>query len=445
MKKIFKLTPYTQILLSFAFIIIIGAFLLSLPISSVNNTGKSFIEALFTSTSAVCVTGLTVSDINMTYSVFGKTVIIILIQLGGLGILTFSSMIILLLSRKMGYYTKKIVSEDLNYNIITEIPSYLKKVSLVVFLIEILGAALLFTQYIKEFNFTKALAYSIFHSVSAFCNAGFSLHSNSLESYYANSAINMIIIYLIVLGGLGFAAILDLYNVSFGIRRKLSLSTRLAIMISVSLIALGTILTFLIEYSNPNTIGQLSLSKKFMVSLFQSVTTRTAGFQTINLAYLKTPTILLYLFLMFIGASPGSTGGGIKTTTFGILIFGIVTAVTGKENIEYEKRKLSWTLFNKATAILLISISYTFIAIFLLSIFDSDKQFLSLVFELVSAFGTVGLSMGITGQLSIYSKLIIILTMFIGRIGPLTVLLSISKKKLKTGKYKYPEETLLIG
>ncbi|WP_068268604.1 TrkH family potassium uptake protein [Caviibacter abscessus] len=445
MKKTFKLTPYTQILLSFALIILIGAFILSLPISSADNMSKSFIESLFTSTSAVCVTGLTVSDISVSYSVFGKIVIIILVQLGGLGILTFSSMIILLLSRKMGYYTKKIVSEDLNYNIITEIPSYLKRVSLVVFSIEFVGAILLFTQYIRSYDLKKAIAYSIFHSISAFCNAGFSLYSNSLESYYANTSINMIIIYLIVLGGLGFAAILDLYNASIGIRRKLSLSTRLAIMISVSLIILGTVITFIIEYSNPQTIGNLTLPEKFIVSLFQSVTTRTAGFQTINLAYLKTPTILLYMFLMFVGASPGSTGGGIKTTTLGIMIFGIVTAVTGKENIEYEKRKLSWTLFNKATAILIVSILYIFIAIFLLSVFDSDKTFLSLMFELVSAFGTVGLSMGITGQLSIYSKLIIILTMFIGRIGPLTVLLAISKKKLKTGKYKYPEETVLIG
>lgn len=445
MKKVFKLTPYVQILLSFASIIFVGAILLSLPIATVDNSTKPFIESLFTATSAVCVTGLVVNDISTTYSTFGKTVIIILIQLGGLGILTFSSMVILLLSRKMGYYTKKIVSEDLNYNIITEIPQYLKRVSLVVFSIEFIGAILLFTQYIKEFSLKKAVAYSIFHSISAFCNAGFSLHSNSLENYVGNFQVNMVIVYLIVLGGIGFAAILDMYNISKGIRRRLSVSTKLAITISFFLISVGTIFIFLVEYKNPQSIGNLSLADKFMSSFFQSVSTRTAGFQTINLGFLKTPTIIFFIFLMFVGASPGSTGGGIKTTTLGIMILGIVCAISGRENIEYERRKLSWTLFNKATAILLVSILYVFIAIILLTIFDSDKNFLSLLFELVSAFGTVGLSMGITSSLTLPSKLIIIVTMFIGRIGPLTIMLALSRKKLKVGKYRYPEETILIG
>ena len=431
MKKVFKLTPYVQILLSFALIIFVGAILLSLPIATVDNSTKPFIESLFTATSAVCVTGLVVNDISTTYSTFGKTVIIILIQLGGLGILTFSSMVILLLSRKMGYYTKKIVSEDLNYNIITEIPQYLKRVSLVVFSIEFIGAILLFTQYIKEFSLKKAVAYSIFHSISAFCNAGFSLHSNSLENYVGNFQVNMVI--------------LDMYNISKGIRRRLSVSTKLAITISFFLISVGTIFIFLVEYKNPQSIGNLSLADKFMSSFFQSVSTRTAGFQTINLGFLKTPTIIFFIFLMFVGASPGSTGGGIKTTTLGIMILGIVCAISGRENIEYERRKLSWTLFNKATAILLVSILYVFIAIILLTIFDSDKNFLSLLFELVSAFGTVGLSMGITSSLTLPSKLIIIVTMFIGRIGPLTIMLALSRKKLKVGKYRYPEETILIG
>lgn len=445
MRKLLKLTPYTLILLSFIIIILIGAILLTLPISSLDGNYRNFLESLFTATSAACVTGLVINDINTTYTFFGKGVILVLIQLGGLGVLTFSSMLILLVSKKMGYYTKKIVSEDLNYNVITEIPKYLKQVSLVVFGIEFIGAVLLFMEYIREYSFTKAIYYSVFHSISAFCNAGFSLYMTSLEKYNSNIWINLVIATLIVLGGIGFAAILDIYNVKKGIRRRITISTKIAITFSIFLIIIGAILIFLVEYTNNKTIGNLNIFSKLIASIFQSITTRTAGFNTIPLGSLKMPTIILFLFLMFIGASPGSTGGGVKTTTFGVIVIGVWCAITGREDIEYRKRKISWNIFNKACAIILISILYLLFAIFLITIFDSDKSFLSLMFELVSAFGTVGLSMGITPSLTVYSKIIIIITMFIGRIGPLTIMFALSKKRIKVGKYKYPFETVLIG
>ena len=444
MKKI-KLSPYILILLSFAIMMFLGAFLLCLPFAQISGKSGNFLENLFTATSALCVTGLVVNDISITYTIFGKIVILILIQLGGLGVLTVSSMVILSISRKMGYYTKKIVSEDINYNILTEIPRYLKNVSIVVFGIEFVGAVLLFFEFSKKLPFIQAVGYSIFHSVSAFCNAGFALFSNNMENYTGNILINFVITSLIILGGLGFAAILDVYNVIKKTRRKLSTSTHLAIAMTIFLICFGAIMTFILEYSNKGTIGNLSLHDKLLSSYFQSVTLRTAGFQTVDLATLTTPTIIIYLFLMFIGASPGSTGGGLKTTTLGILRLGVMNAKTGREDIEYRRRRLSWQTFNKACAILMLSLFYLFVMIIIMSIFDSSKGFLPLLFELISAFGTVGLSMGVTAKLSIISKLIIILTMYIGRVGPLTIMYALSKKKYREGKYKYPEETILIG
>lgn len=444
MKKI-KLSPYILILLSFAIMMFLGAFLLCLPLAQISGKSGNFLENLFTATSALCVTGLVVNDISITYTIFGKIVILILIQLGGLGVLTVSSMVILSISRKMGYYTKKIVSEDINYNILTEIPRYLKNVSIVVFGIEFVGAVLLFFEFSKKMPFIQAVGYSIFHSVSAFCNAGFALFSNNMENYTGNILINFVITSLIILGGLGFAAILDVYNVIKKTRRKLSTSTHLAIVMTIFLICFGAVMTFMLEYSNKGTIGSLNLHDKLLSSYFQSVTLRTAGFQTVDLATLTTPTIIIYLFLMFIGASPGSTGGGLKTTTLGILLLGVMNAITGREDIEYRKRRLSWQIFNKACAILMLSLFYLFVMIIIMSIFDSSKGFLPLLFELISAFGTVGLSMGVTAKLSIISKLIIILTMYIGRVGPLTIMYALSKKKCREGKYKYPEETILIG
>lgn len=444
MKKI-KLSPYILILLSFAIMMFLGALLLCLPLAQISGKSGNFLENLFTATSALCVTGLVVNDISITYTIFGKIVILILIQLGGLGVLTVSSMVILSISRKMGYYTKKIVSEDINYNILTEIPRYLKNVSIVVFGIEFVGAVLLFFEFSKKMPFIQAVGYSIFHSVSAFCNAGFALFSNNMENYTGNILINFVITSLIILGGLGFAAILDVYNVIKKTRRKLSTSTHLAIVMTIFLICFGAVMTFMLEYSNKGTIGSLNLHDKLLSSYFQSVTLRTAGFQTVDLATLTTPTIIIYLFLMFIGASPGSTGGGLKTTTLGILLLGVMNAITGREDIEYRRRRLSWQTFNKACAILMLSLFYLFVMIIIMSIFDSSKGFLPLLFELISAFGTVGLSMGVTAKLSIISKLIIILTMYIGRVGPLTIMYALSKKKYREGKYKYPEETILIG
>lgn len=438
-------SPYMTILLSFVIVTILGGILLSLPISL--NYGKSvkLIDGFFIATSAICVTGLSSIDIGSVYNAFGQIVILILIQLGGLGVITFTSVIIILISKKIGYYTKKIVQEDINIDTTFRIEEYVKKVIFSVILIEFVGAFVLFFEFIKRFNFLKAVYYSIFHSVSAFCNAGFALFSDNLYGFKNSFLINITIPLLIFLGGIGFSTILNCYNVFRKKEKRLTLTTKLSIKISIFLIIAGTVAMFILEYSNKSTIGNLSFVQKLEASFFQSVSTRTAGFNTISILGLKRSTSLLFIILMFIGASPGSTGGGIKTTTFGLIALGTWATLKNKDGIEYDKRSISWRIYSKAIAILFISLIYTTICIFLLILFERNKNFLDLVFEVYSAFGTVGLSRDLTPSLSDISKFILIVTMFVGRVGPLTIALALSKSNLKKGHYTYPQENILIG
>ena len=438
-------SPYMTILLSFVIVTVLGGILLSLPISV--NYGKSvkLIDGFFIATSAICVTGLSSIDIGSVYNTFGQIVILILIQLGGLGVITFTSVIIILISKKIGYYTKKIVQEDINIDTTFRIEEYVKKVIFSVILIEFVGAFVLFFEFIKRFNFLKAVYYSLFHSVSAFCNAGFALFSDNLYGFKNSFLINITIPLLIFLGGIGFSTILNCYNVFTKKEKRLTLTTKLSIKISIFLIIAGTFAMFILEYSNKSTIGNLSFVQKLEASFFQSVSTRTAGFNTISILGLKRSTSLLFIILMFIGASPGSTGGGIKTTTFGLIALGTWATLKNKDGIEYDKRSISWRIYSKTIAILFISLIYTTICIFLLILFERNKNFLDLVFEVYSAFGTVGLSRDLTPSLSDISKFILIVTMFVGRVGPLTITLALSKSNLKKGHYTYPQENILIG
>ena len=438
-------SPYMTILLSFVIVTILGGILLSLPISLNYGESVKLIDGFFIATSAICVTGLSSIDIGSVYNTFGQIVILILIQLGGLGVITFTSVIIILISKKIGYYTKKIVQEDINIDTTFRIEEYVKKVIFSVILIEFIGAFVLFFEFIKRFNFLKAAYYSIFHSISAFCNAGFALFSDNLYGFKNSFLINITIPLLIFLGGIGFSTILNCYNVFRKKEKRLTLTTKLSIKISIFLIIAGTVAMFILEYSNKSTIGNLSFVQKLEASFFQSVSTRTAGFNTISILGLKRSTSLLFIILMFIGASPGSTGGGIKTTTFGLIALGTWATLKNKDGIEYDKRSISWRIYSKAIAILFISLIYTTICIFLLILFERNKNFLDLVFEVYSAFGTVGLSRDLTPSLSDISKFILIVTMFVGRVGPLTITLALSKSNLKKGHYTYPQENILIG
>ncbi|ERL26726.1 MULTISPECIES: TrkH family potassium uptake protein [unclassified Leptotrichia] len=439
-----KISPYTIILVSFIIIILIGGFLLSSPIAIENGQRTNLLEGMFTATSAVCVTGLTVNDVSKVYNLFGKTVIMVLIQLGGIGIITFSTVVVAMISKKVGYFAKKLIQEDINTNTTFEIQKFVKKVLTTVFIIEIIGAAILFLKFIKIFDYKTAAYYAIFHSISAFCNAGFALFSNNLSDFKNSIIINTVIPVLIFLGGIGFAAILNIYQYFLKKDKRLTTTTRIAIKMSIFLIIFGTIITFILEYSNNKTLGTLPFFEKIGAAFFQSVTTRTAGFNTISIAELREPTVFLFVVLMFIGASPGSTGGGIKTTTAGLILFGIITTIKNKEHLEYNKRRISWKIYNKAMVIVFISIMYVAVVLFLL-IWLEDIRVIELGFELVSAFGTVGLSRDLTPQLSSISKLLIMITMFVGRVGPLTITLALSRMKNPKGRYVYPKEDILIG
>ena len=438
-------SPYMTILLSFMVVTILGGILLSLPISMRYGKSVKLIDGFFIATSAICVTGLSSIDIGSVYNIFGQMVILVLIQLGGLGVITFTSVIIIMISKKIGYYTKKIVQEDINIDTTFKIEEYVKKVILSVIVIEFIGTVILFFEFIKKFGFLKAVYYSFFHSVSAFCNAGFSLFSDNLYGFKNSFIINMTIPLLIFLGGIGFSTILNCYNVFRKKEKRLTSTTKLSIKISIFLVIIGMVAMFILEYSNKSTIGNLSFGQKLEASFFQSVTTRTAGFNTISILGLKRSTSLLFIILMFIGASPGSTGGGIKTTTIGLIILGTLATLKNKDTIEYDKRSVSWRIYSKAITVLFISLIYTTICVFLLILFERNKNLLDLVFEVFSAFGTVGLSRNLTPSLADISKFILIVTMFVGRVGPLTIALALSKSNLKKGRYTYPQENILIG
>lgn len=438
-------SPYMTILLSFMVVTILGGILLSLPISMRDGKSVKLIDGFFIATSAICVTGLSSIDIGSVYNIFGQMVILVLIQLGGLGVITFTSVIIIMISKKIGYYTKKIVQEDINIDTTFKIEEYVKKVILSVIVIEFIGTVILFFEFIKKFGFLKAVYYSFFHSVSAFCNAGFSLFSDNLYGFKNSFIINMTIPLLIFLGGIGFSTILNCYNVLRKKEKRLTSTTKLSIKISIFLVIIGMIAMLILEYSNKSTIGNLSFGQKLEASFFQSVTTRTAGFNTISILGLKRSTSLLFVILMFIGASPGSTGGGIKTTTIGLIILGTLATLKNKDTIEYDKRSVSWRIYSKAITVLFISLIYTTICVFLLILFERNKNLLDLVFEVFSAFGTVGLSRNLTPSLADISKFILIVTMFVGRVGPLTIALALSKSNLKKGRYTYPQENILIG
>ena len=438
-------SPYMTILLSFMVVTILGGILLSLPISMRYGKSVKLIDGFFIATSAICVTGLSSIDIGSVYNIFGQMVILVLIQLGGLGVITFTSVIIIMISKKIGYYTKKIVQEDINIDTTFKIEEYVKKVIFSVIIIELIGTVILFFEFIKKFGFLKAVYYSFFHSVSAFCNAGFSLFSDNLYGFKNSFIINMTIPLLIFLGGIGFSTILNCYNVLRKKEKRLTSTTKLSIKISIFLVIIGMVAMFILEYSNKSTIGNLSFGQKLEASFFQSVTTRTAGFNTISILGLKRSTSLLFVILMFIGASPGSTGGGIKTTTIGLIILGTLATLKNKDTIEYDKRSVSWRIYSKAITVLFISLIYTTICVFLLILFERNKNLLDLVFEVFSAFGTVGLSRNLTPSLADISKFILIVTMFVGRVGPLTIALALSKSNLKKGRYTYPQENILIG
>lgn len=445
LKSIKQLSSSRKMILGFIGSTVLGSLMLMLPVSLQDGQSISLLTAFFTITSAICVTGLSVVDVSKVFSPVGWTIILIFIQLGGLGIMTFSSTLFLITGKRMTFSERMTLKDERNADGSEEIKIFIKKIYRTVFIIESIGAVLLTYFFIKEMNFPfgKALYYGIFHSISAFCNAGFSLFSTGLEGFAGNVLLNLSIAYLIILGGIGFAVINSfILAVRKGIN-KFNLTSKLAILISVFLTFGGMLAIFILEYNNPQTIGNFSLSNKVIASFFQSVTTRTAGFNTIPLGNLKDGTVFLFYILMFIGASPGSTGGGLKTTTIGVISFYVIGIVKGRQNIELFNRRIAWDILNKALAILVISLVYIGVVIMLILTYDKFGL-KEIIFEVISAFATVGLTLGITAELNTFSQLLLIITMFVGRLGPMTFALAIGEKKLKE-QYEYPKENIVVG
>ena len=439
-----KLSLSRKIILGFMLAILMGTFLLMTPVASTSGKGLSFITALFTVTSAVCVTGLSVIDISKELTVTGQIILLIFIQLGGLGVMTFSSFLFLLIGKKITFGERELLKEERNLENNGGILDFLIKVFKTVGLIEIIGTIFLTSRFAQDMSFGKALYFGIFHSISAFCNAGFSLFSNNLETYRDSLVINMTISYLIIIGGIGFTVINSIIQAVRYKKKKFDLTSKVAIIMSMFLVVLGTVLFLVLEYGNSKSIGNLPFSTKILASFFQSVSTRTAGFNTVPLGNLSGATIFLFCILMFIGASPGSTGGGIKTTTFGVIIFYVIGIAKRKDSVSIFNRRFGWEVLNRALVILVIALLYVATIILIIASIESNLTLEQVMFEVVSAFGTVGLTLGITSELGTISKILIICTMFLGRLGPMTFALALDGSN-EIEKIQFPKENILVG
>ncbi len=442
----FEITPPRLLIISFLSVIAAGAFLLYCPFAAQPKIKISFIDALFTAVSAVCVTGLTTLDTASSFSTAGQIIILSLIQFGGLGIMTIVTFAMSTIGGRVSLKTRLFAREDRPSSTSIDLIELIKYVLIITTAIEGTGAALLYIvfHFQKGYSHTEAAYMSVFHSISAFCNAGFALFSDSLCSFDGHIALNIVVITLIILGGLGFNAIVDLiYFVRAKTRYQLSLNTKLALWTTFILLAAGAVSILAIEYNNPDTIGKFPFYKKTLASFFQSVTLRTAGFNTIDCSKLLPPAIFLSMLLMFIGASPGGTGGGIKTTTAAVLFKSIMRSIHDETQITAFNRAVPKESISRAIAVFTISMFLVFTGVFIL-LFSEKLKFIEILFEVISAFGTVGLSLGATSKLSAFGKLIIASIMFSGRVGSLTVVIALSQSKVKLD-IRYPEETVLIG
>ena len=448
--KRINLSPVQILSIGFALVILTGAILLTLPIASINGTWTSFVDCLFTSTSAVCVTGLVTIDTGSYWSYFGKTVILILIQIGGLGFMSFATLFALLLGKKITLRERLVMQEAMNSFNLQGLVKMAKYILIFTFSVEGIGALLLSTQFIPRYGFARGTYFSVFHSISAFCNAGFDLFGEttnkfvSLVSWQSNPVIALTIIALIIIGGLGFSVWADIYN--YKNLKSLSLHSKLVIIITAILICVGAVLMYAIEFNNPDTIGNMSFIDKIINSIFASVTPRTAGFNTIPTADMAPASRFLTIILMFIGGSPSSTAGGIKTATFGIIVLSIVCTIKGKEDTEIFRKRISKDIVSRAFVIVNIAVALVIGLTMVLTITERKMGFSLefLLYEAVSSFATVGLSLGVTPFLSAIGKILIMIAMYCGRVGPMTIALSLAKNK-STSSIRYPEDKILVG
>ncbi len=449
MKKRTKTLSSVQIiLLGFLGLILLGSVLLSLPISSASGTSVSYVDALFTSTTSVCVTGLVTLPTAHTWSIFGQVLILLLIQIGGLGVVTVMAAFMLFFRKKMGMDDRILISDSFNLTSMEGIADFVRKVIRTTLVIEGIGALLYMMVFLPEFGI-KGIWYAIFHSVSAFCNAGIDLIGDqSFCPYVLNPLINFTTMFLIVSGGLGFVVWFDVLNHLCNRTRRglhfFSLHTKIVLVVTAGLILGGAVLFFLLERNNPLTIQPYSFWEKAMVSLFQSVTTRTAGFASIPQENLTNASALLSVLLMFVGGSPAGTAGGVKTVTIFVLIITTLAVIRSKRTVDVFHRQLASEIIKKALAVFLFSLLVVLGSTFLLLLVQGG-DFMNILYETVSATATVGLTRNVTGSLNTAGKLIIILTMYLGRIGPISLAFAFSTNNSTENKVVNPAEEVMIG
>ena len=450
--KIRALHPNHVVIGAFLCVILAGTVLLSLPLSAAGER-VSVIDALFTCTSAVCVTGLTVVDTGSAYSLFGQIVTILLIQIGGLGITTFSTFFVYLTGGRMSLRGRGVVESTLTQFPVKNMGQLLLRVLLVTAIIEGIGAALLYPSLTPDNRAGYFPVFTaIYHSVSAFCNAGFSLYRTNLEAYVGNPVVSLVICGLIILGGLGFVVMVEVWDHAFrrtAARRRLSLHSRVVLTVTIALLVVGTLVFFVLERNN--TLAGLPLGTKLLASFFQATTPRTAGYSTVPLGLCANATLFFMIMLMFIGASPGSCGGGIKTTSFAVIIGLATSKLRGAADVNLFRRRVPDRVVSNSISVAFFAAVMLVVVIMLLSVTEVALQkvfpgddFIALAFEATSAFGTVGLSTGITPSLSVTGKLLIIILMMVGRLGPLTITIALAARELKP-RFRYAPESVMIG
>ena len=437
-KKSFKISPPLVIAGSFLILIFIGTLCLKLPFAT--TTPISWTDALFVSTSATTVTGLSVFDPGTTLTVFGEVVLMILIQCGGIGLMTFAIALLILLGKRVGLQNRIYLQESFNQNSVGGIVKLVKLILTFVLTVQSIAIVIMTLHWLPKFGFTEALYLSVFHVISAFNNAGFSLFPDNLIGFSGDPIVNIILSGLFILGGLGFTVVIDLYQKnSF---RKWSLHTKMMIVGTIIINIIAALTIFLLEYGNPDTLGNMPLYEKIMTAYFQGVTPRTAGFNTVNYGMMEDPTLLFTMMLMFIGAGSASTASGIKLTTFMVVVLATIAFLRQRGEPDLFGRSIRPDTVIRSLAITTISLLLVTAFIFMLTITEKIP-FLPLAFEVVSAFGTVGLSMGITGQLSDLGEVLLCIVMFVGRIGSLTLFFLLMKPKKVN--YRYPYDQVFTG
>lgn len=446
------MTVSRTICLGFLAVITVGTLLLMLPFanSDGNWSWDHLIVALFTSTSAVCVTGHIVVDTATYFSSFGHVVIAALIQVGGLGYMTATTFLLLLIGRKFGLRDKVAVQQALDRTGIQGASQVIRSIIATTMIFEITGAFLLLLVFAPQYGLDRGLWLSIFHSISGFNNAGFSLFSDNLVGYQSSPLVNLVIPGLIIFGGIGYETIFEMYLwLRDRLTRKsekviLSLNFKVAVSTTLVLLVLGTLAILLVEIRNPNTLAPMDYSTKVMTAWFQAVTARTAGFNTIDNGKMTTAGLFITIALMFIGGSPGGTAGGIKTTTVRVLSSCTKAILRGREEVTLYERQVPFSLLLKAIGVAVGSLVTVIVMTILISLSDPEVNFIQILFEVVSAFGTVGLSTGITAGLTVFGKLVLVATMYIGRVGVLLLMAALVGDPKPTF-VRYPEENLLVG